>query len=78
MERLAALGHFTPPTVSQLEDALDRCLPLPDTAVTADLWDIERLGACDHCHDARVERLRRLNVTGRVEPRIACAECAPT
>jgi radical SAM enzyme (TIGR01210 family) len=78
MERLAALGHFTPPTVSQLEEALDRCLPLPDTVVTADLWDVGRLGACGGCHDARVERLRRLNETGRAEPRIACAECAPT
>ncbi|MDQ6635727.1 MAG: radical SAM protein [Gemmatimonadota bacterium] len=75
MERLAALGHFTPPTLSQLEDALDRCLPITGTAVTADLWDIERLGGCGSCHDSRVERLRRLNVGGRPEPRIACAQC---
>jgi radical SAM enzyme (TIGR01210 family) len=75
IERLAALGRFTPPTLSQLEDALDRCLPLPGTAVTADLWDIGMLHACDACHDARAERLRRLNETGRAEPRIACATC---
>jgi len=37
MERLAALGHFTPPTLAQLEAALDRCLGLP-AAVAADLW----------------------------------------
>jgi hypothetical protein len=75
MERLSALGHFTPPTFSQLEDALDRCLSIAGTAVTADLWDIGRLGGCGHCHDSRVERLRRLNVSGRPEPRIACAQC---
>ena len=75
MERLAALGHFTPPTFSQLEEALDRCLPLTDTVVTADLWDVAMLRECEHCHDARVERLRRLNVSGRSELRIACAEC---
>jgi radical SAM enzyme (TIGR01210 family) len=75
MERLAALGHFTPPTLWQLEEALDRCLHFTGTAVTADLWDIELLRACGHCRNARVERLRRLNVSGRAEPRVACAEC---
>ena len=75
MERLQALGHFTPPTLSQLEDALDRCLQFTRTVVTADLWDVERLPACAHCASQRVERLRRLNVTGRAEPRIACRMC---
>jgi radical SAM enzyme (TIGR01210 family) len=75
MERLEGLGHFTPPTLSQLEEALDRCLPFTGTAVTADLWDIGTLGGCGHCQYARVDRLRRLNVSGRAEPRIACAQC---
>jgi uncharacterized Fe-S cluster-containing MiaB family protein len=78
MERLQALGHFTPPTLSQLEEALDRCLPLTGTAVTADLWDAGMLGTGGCCQNARVDRLRRLNVTGRPESRIACAECAST
>jgi archaeosine synthase beta-subunit len=75
MERLATLGHFTPPTLSQLEQALDRCLSFTGTVVTADLWDIGRLGACGQCRHARVDRLRRLNVSGRAEPRVACAKC---
>jgi radical SAM enzyme (TIGR01210 family) len=75
MERLEGLGQFTPPTLSQLEEVLDRCLPLTGTAVTADLWDIGILSACRQCQDARVDRLRRLNVSGRAEPRIACAQC---
>ena len=75
MERLQALGHFAPPTLSQLEEALDRCLQFTSTVVTADLWDVERLTACEHCRSERIERLRRLNVTGRAEPRIACPTC---
>ncbi len=75
MERLEALGHFTPPALSQLEDALDRCLQFASTVVTADLWDVERLPACEHCRAGRVDRLRRLSVTGRDEPRIACSRC---
>ncbi|HET7187121.1 MAG TPA: hypothetical protein VFI52_03160, partial [Gemmatimonadaceae bacterium] len=75
MERLAQLGHFTPPTLSQLEESLDRCLALAGTVVTADLWDVRRLPACEACRVARTERLARLNVSGRAEPRVACARC---
>jgi radical SAM enzyme (TIGR01210 family) len=78
MERLAALGHFAPPTLSQLEEALDRCLRFTGTAVTADLWDVGMLRECDHCQSARVDRLRRINLSGQPEPRIACAKCAST
>lgn len=75
MERLAALGEFTPPTLRELEDALDRSLPLGSAVVTADLWDVERLSACERCRAPRVERLRRLNLSGRAEPRVDCAQC---
>ena len=75
MERLANLGLFMPPTLRQLEDAFDRCVTMRDTAVTVDLWDIERLATCAACRDERTRRLKRLNVTGRAEPPIACAMC---
>jgi radical SAM enzyme (TIGR01210 family) len=76
MERLRALGEFTPPTLSQLEAALDASLSLGGTVVTADLWDVEGLPACGVCRTRRIERLARLNVTGRCEARIACDACA--
>jgi radical SAM enzyme (TIGR01210 family) len=72
MERLQSLGHFTPPTLTQLESALDRCLGLPNTVVTADLWDVETLPACASCGPAQMDRLRRLNETGQAEPPIDC------
>lgn len=75
MERLQALGHFAPPTLSELEVALDRSMQFRSTVVTADLWDVERLPACEACRSERIERLRRLNVSGNAEPRIACAMC---
>jgi len=74
LERLAALGHFTPPRLKHLEDSLDACLDGP-AAVAADLWDIERLSSCADCQNARVERLRRVNLTGLREPRVTCATC---
>ena len=75
MERLHALGEFTPPTLAQLEEALDASLSLGGTVVTADLWDVERLPACDACRARRIERLARLNLTGRAEPGIVCDAC---
>jgi len=75
MERLQALGHFTPPTLTQLEDALDGCLQFAPSVVTADVWDAELLPACTECRPARIERLRRLNVSGAPEPRVACSAC---
>lgn len=75
MERLHALGQFTPPTLVQLESALDECLGFRDVVVTADLWDVERLHACAHCRPARTARLQRVNTSGRGEPRVTCAQC---
>jgi radical SAM enzyme (TIGR01210 family) len=75
LERLQALGDFTPPTLAQLEEALDRCCALTNVAVTADLWDARCLPGCEHCKPARIERMRRVNVSGRVEPRVPCTVC---
>jgi radical SAM enzyme (TIGR01210 family) len=75
MERLQALGDFTPPTLSQLELAVEACSQYTGAVVTADLWDVERLPGCEHCGPDRIERLRLMNLTGRLEPRIACAAC---
>jgi radical SAM enzyme (TIGR01210 family) len=77
VERLQALGHFVPPTLRQLESALERCLALGGgPVVTADLWDIERLPACEACGADRVARLARLNLTGIPQPPVRCSLCA--
>jgi len=59
-----------------LEEAVDLCLRFTSAVVTADMWDMERLTSCVSCASERIERLRRINVTGRAQPRIACAVCA--
>ena len=78
MERLQSLGHFTPPTLAQLEESLDRSLAVvsDSTVVTADLWDADRLEGCDHCRAERIDRLRRLNVMGAAEEPTDCFACA--
>jgi len=78
LERLQALGQFTPPTLSQLEESVDQCLHFSDAVVTADLWDAERLSACNDCKPERIERLRRINSSGSDERRVACQTCGET
>lgn len=75
LERLEALGHFAPPSLRRLEAALDGCIGLGPAAVAADLWDVDRLPACPSCGPHRVERLRRMNLTGQVAPPVSCADC---
>lgn len=76
MERLQAEGHFAPPNLAQLESVLDGCVQFTSAVVTADLWDIEQLPACESCSMARVERLRRMNISGLSAPRITCDVCS--
>jgi radical SAM enzyme (TIGR01210 family) len=76
MERLAALGHFTAARLTQLEESLDRCIGSTPAVFTVDLWDVDRLSACPDCHAQRVDRLRRINVTGVAERPVSCSRCA--
>jgi len=76
LERLQALGEFVPPTLAQLETALEQCLALAATAVTADVWDMDRLPACERCRPERVARIKRMNLCGRLEPAVHCPACA--
>jgi uncharacterized Fe-S cluster-containing MiaB family protein len=75
LERLHSLGQFTLPSLSLLEETLDRCGQFTSAVVTADLWDVDRLPTCEQCGAGRIERMRRLNATGRAERPIRCAEC---
>lgn len=76
LERLQSLGYFSPPTLSQLEVVVEQCLTFSPSVVCADLWDADRLVQCSACGVARIERLRRINESGRAEAPIECAECA--
>ena len=78
MERLQALGDFVPPTLAQLEAALERCLTIRSAVVTADVWDIERLSGCETCRTQRVARIQTMNLTPSPQPPppIPCSACA--
>lgn len=76
LERLRSLGAFTPPTLRQLEAALDECVHLRGCVVTADLWDVEKLPGCIACRAARIERMTMMNLTGCAPTPVQCSSCA--
>ncbi len=78
MERLAESGHFEPPSLDSLEVVLDYGVALNRGRVFADLWDLERLHAGAPNLDARLERLRRINLTQTVSPPVSILVEAPT
>ena len=75
LERLQALGHFTPPNLEQLEQVVLECSAITASVVTVDLWDLDRVDACADCKPARIDRLNRFNLTGVEEETIRCATC---
>jgi len=78
LDRLARDGLFTPPTLTQVEEALDRSLAVAgDRVVTVDGWDLERLDGCPRCRGERIARLERINLGGVPEAPVACpGSCA--
>jgi len=78
MERLQTIGAFVPPTLAQLEYALEQCRGIRSAVVTADLWDIERLPGCESCRPQRVARIQTMNLSTSPEPPppIPCPACA--
>lgn len=78
IERLEQMGHFRPPTLVELETTLERCLAIEPSVVSVDLWDADRLPACPECRTARIDRLRRMSLSGQPVAPVSCAACGST
>lgn len=78
LERLQAIGEFVPPTLLQLESALEQCLAIERAVVTADVWDIDRLTGCANCRAQRVARIQAMNLCPSPQslPPVTCRACA--
>jgi radical SAM enzyme (TIGR01210 family) len=75
IDELAKIGLFSPPSVYALESAVKYGLTAGRGRVFADLWDTSQLLGCNNCFQARVERLRRMNLEQRVLQAIPCGVC---
>ncbi len=75
MDRLAAAGQFSEPTLGQLEDAMDYGVGRARGRVFADLWDLERFSSCADCFPQRQSRLAKQNDTQQIALRVTCPSC---
>jgi archaeosine synthase beta-subunit len=76
LDALAALGQFSEPSLEALEEATEYGVGLKRGRVFADLWDLERFSSCEACFPQRLRRLREMNHTQQVIPRVSCGACA--
>ena len=87
LEELARRGELASLTLELVEKSFERALEriepvYPKTAVLLDTWDLEAVAArstdsCGPCARLRVERLRRISLSGRSEPAVARCRCGP-
>ena len=76
MEALEEAGMFVAPKLSILEDAAAYGLQLRRGRVFTDLWELKRGQECEECFDARVERLREMNLLQTLIPAVQCPSCS--
>ncbi len=75
LANLAREGEFCPPSLKTLERVAEATVRLGGGRAFVDLWDAERLAGCPDCAAARIDRLRRMNLSQRVPPAVTCAAC---
>lgn len=75
METLTDNGAFEFPHLSVLETALAQGLKLKRGRVFADLWDAKRKSECAWCFDARLARLRAMNLSQTIADAARCDKC---
>ena len=72
IDRLQANGRFQPPTIRSMEILLEQGIALKRGRVLMDLWDVEKFYDCPDCGPARSERIRQMNLTQQIAPKIDC------
>lgn len=78
MPRVAELvehGRFELPTAATIETVMDQAIAMGHGRVFIDLWDAPKFFACEHCRDARLERLNKMNLQQRILQKVQCDFC---
>jgi len=75
MTQLERSGTFRPPKLASLECVAEATVSLGPGRAFVDLWNADQLEACSACAFPRIERLRQMNFTQRIPPRVSCDQC---
>lgn len=72
MDQLKEKGHFHPPKIESLEKVQEEGIRLGKGRVFADTWDLQLFSGCEHCFEARKERLEKMNMSQEIPAPINC------
>jgi radical SAM enzyme (TIGR01210 family) len=75
MEDLASISEFSPPNLATVEAALTYALSLGRGRAFADLWDTKQNEECSNCYQARINRIKTMNLQQKILQPIACESC---
>ncbi len=75
MEALAEAGMFVAPELKILEEAAAYGLGLRRGRVFTDLWEVKRGRECGRCFEARVQRMREMNLLQALTAAVQCDAC---
>jgi radical SAM enzyme (TIGR01210 family) len=75
MEELALSGQFVMPTLALVEDAMNYGMKLNRGRIFVDLWAIDKVGSPVCCRDARINRLKSMNLSQQSSAQRGCDFC---
>jgi radical SAM enzyme (TIGR01210 family) len=75
MEDLASIGEFSAPSLAIFEAALTYALSLGRGRAFADLWDTKQNEECPNCYQARIKRMKAMNLQQKILQPIVCESC---
>ncbi len=75
MDQLARIGEFSPPQLRTVEAAAAYGLSLGKGRVFVDLWEPSLQPTCPACVEARIDRLRHLNLSQVSPAPVSCHVC---
>ncbi|MEO8268100.1 MAG: radical SAM protein [Aureliella sp.] len=77
IDKLIERGTYTEPTLRSVEAAFDQSIALGNGGrVFVDLWDIAHFSHCSKCELQRIERMRQMNLSQKIQPVITCEQCS--
>ncbi|RXS93739.1 radical SAM protein [Silvibacterium dinghuense] len=71
MEALAATGDFISPSLNTVEAAFEYGLSQQRSRIFLDTWDIPTHLTCESCREARIARIKTMNLTQQIQPRVS-------
>jgi radical SAM enzyme (TIGR01210 family) len=73
MDQLQKKGFFHPPEIRSLEIVQEEGIRMNKGLVFADTWDLQLFSRCEHCFQARKDRIEHMNQTQDIPLPVSCS-----